>query len=174
MGSGHVLTAGTGIGHRRAMKNIIGCLALICGLNLLAQSTSDYRIVDGHLYNVPKSVMWTEIPPLKQMRSSGGGIVSITDYSAKVYSVKADCILVETEVTSNFNVEKHDWQNRIVLIKNHPKQKVFTNGDNFPRDRFFPIGNRTLTNSIGETLTVKCYDYGLLNTEANRKTLKPK
>jgi hypothetical protein len=151
------------------MKKVLGCLTLVCGLNLFAQSPSDYRIIDGHLYNVPKSIMWTEIPPLDEYHSG-----TIEQYSAKVYSVKSDCILVETTVSSNFNVENHEWQNRIVLIENHPKQKVFTTGDKFPRDRLFPIGNRTLTNAIGGTLTVRCYDYGLPNTEANRKMLKPK
>jgi hypothetical protein len=150
------------------MKKLLGCLILVSGLNLFAQSPSDYRIIDGHVYNVPKSIMWTEIPPLDEWRNP-----TIIQYSAKVYSVKSDCILVEVTVSSNFNVENHEWQNRIVLIKNHPQQKVFTTGDKFHRDRFVPIGNRTLTNSIGGTLTVRCYDYGLPNTEANRKTLKP-
>jgi hypothetical protein len=113
--------------------------------------------------------MWTEIPPVDEWRSP-----TIVQYSAKVYNVKPDCILVEVTATSNFNLDKNEWNNRVVLIKNHPKQKVFTTGDRFPRDRFFPIANRTLTNSVGETLVVKCFDYGLLNTTENRKTLQVK
>ena len=50
-------------------------------------------------------------------------------------------------------------------------ERHYTSGDKFPRDRFFPIGNRTLTNSAGGTIVVKAYDYGLPNTPENRKTL---
>jgi hypothetical protein len=105
------------ISHKNEMRMLLGCLILFVGLNLNAQSPSDYRIVDGHLYNVPLSIMWTEVPPLNK---------GATTFSGTVHSVKSDYILVEVKVGSYWNVENHEWQNRIVLIKNHPKQKVFT------------------------------------------------
>ena len=167
---------GKGTGHPRAMKNILGCLTLISGLNLLAQSPYDYRIIDGHLYTVPKSIMWKQIPP-PDLWTHGGGPYDTTHifYSAKVYSVAADYIIVEIKADSTAlpQLNNDEWNNRLVLIKNHPKQKTFTTGDKFPQDRFFPIANRTFTNSVGRTETVRCYDYGLLNTAANRKTLRP-
>jgi hypothetical protein len=157
------------------MKHILAWFVLICSITLFAQSPSDYRIVDGHLYNVPKSIMWKEIPPLDKWTYGAGPYdTSHVFYSAKVYSVKSDYILVEIRADSSKPIRNDEWDNRLVLIQHHPKQQTFTKGDNFPQDKFFPISNRTLTNSIGGTETVRCYDYGLLNTLENRKTLKPK
>ena len=146
------------------------CMISLCALvGALAQVASDFRIIDGTLYNVQKSP-WIDIPPRETYSREFAYTVS---YSGKVASIGQSGLLVRIEVQSRFNTDKNEWNDRIVLIKHHPKQKTFTDGDNFPQDRFFPLGNQTLTNRAGErVMTVRAYDYGLPNTPENRA--KPK
>jgi hypothetical protein len=142
---------------------------IACNVCFAADSVSDYRIVDGHLYNVGRSILWQDIPPKDAYGSPGLGYVA---YTGKVEQVKSNEILVNITVeTGNGPAYKNSWHERLVVISNHPKASSFVTGDVFPRDRFLPIQNRTLHNSSGHTITVKAYDYGLPNTTENRKTL---
>lgn len=152
----------------------LAAVVFLCALSSApAQVASDFRIVDGQLYNVQKSVLWTDIPP--KNTSDPNYHQAFLFYGGRVEIVGQTSLLVRINVeTVAGPASGHDWDGRLVLIKNHPKQRTFTTGDKFPRDRFFPVGNHTLTNRAkDQTITVKVYDYGLPNTPENRAQLRP-
>jgi hypothetical protein len=150
-------------------KLVTAALLVLCAVCVVAQVASDFRIVNGKLYNIRKSALWINLPP-----EDSYGTYNAVWYHGWVESVGESSIIVRMEAeTLNGPSYKNEWHDRSVLIKNHPQQKKFSNGDKFSRDRFFPLGNQTLTNRSGDrVITVRAYDYGLPNTPTNRAVFK--
>jgi hypothetical protein len=144
------------------VKTLMLFSACLCALCVMAQVVSDFRIFDGKLYNVQKSTLWETIPPDTILRR----------YVAKVDNVRSNRVLVRIEYLGDNYIANDVWDGRLVMILNHPKQDTLARGDIVPKERLFPVGNRQVTNSAGVAFPVKAYDYGLLNTPENRKTLK--
>jgi len=154
------------------LKHLLSVAIIACAITgAFAQNAGDLRTVNGQLYDVTKSVLWQTIPPQTSFGSkpfvAGRSVKEMKTYAASVLQVFTNSVLVKVTVRSGegFAVSKtdDDWQGRLILIKNHPRQNAFTTGDKFTADRFFPVGVQTFNTKAGGSYSVKVYDYGFPN-----------
>lgn len=156
------------------MKNLLYilmlCLFYVC---VNAQTKDDYRVWDGHVYNVTKASMWTTIPPDIYVPSGtyieGYSYKEIKIYTGKIVNIGTTNLLVRITVERAGSIPDDDeWYDKLILVKNHPKVGSFVDGDVFPRDRFLYLGNERMTNRLGKVFVVKSYTYGFPYRKLNK------
>lgn len=167
---------------KKRLTILISFLLFVAG-DVHTETTNDFRIWKGKLYNVQKSILWTTLPPesiysehfatgsMRSMGNLSGGMPISSDLYEFVLIVKSigtNSVVCHCGMIHNGNsyVTENNWCGQVIIIIDHPKQKTFVTGDKIDTDKFLYIGNTNINKII-----VKVYEYGLSNSAENRKTL---
>jgi hypothetical protein len=134
---------------------LMASLSLVCLTTLAQYALDDFRIVDGQLYNIRRSVKW------ETLASPDGDSWSVLVVRGIISTNLIDC---DQQIYTSDRDTGPFLANTIpILLKNYPGE-VYV-GMTISKCRAMRLKNRS-----GDR--VNTYDFGLLNTPENRKTLQ--
>jgi hypothetical protein len=132
---------------------LIILLAAFC-LCVSAALKQEMRTFQGKLHDVNESKLCVSVPP---------ALTNGSLYFAKITSINPKNGKMSVLITLSADARDKqfdEWHNQTVLILNHPKWKQLAVGRKLETDRYFNLGEISVTNSAGAIKKMQAFDFG--------------